>query len=44
MTRTTIQVTKKTRDRLKSIGKMGDTMDSLINRLIDFYLEMRKEK
>ena len=44
MSRTTIQVTKKTHVRLKNIGKMGDTMDRLINRLIDRYLEIELEK
>lgn len=32
---TTIQLTKKTRERLKSIGKKSETYDDIINRLID---------
>jgi len=37
---TTIQVRPETRDRLKDLGKKGDTYDEIINRLIDFWLEM----
>lgn|GEM_PF-1300807 len=37
---TTIQVRPETRDRLKDLGKKGETYDEIINRLIDFWLEM----
>ncbi len=40
---TTIQVRPETRERLKELGKKGDTYDEIINRLIDFWLE-RSEK
>lgn len=33
---TTIQVSKKTRDRLKEIGMKGETYDNIIARLIEF--------
>lgn len=42
MSKTTIQIEDKTRDKLKSIGKMEDTYDSLIERLVRMYEEMRK--
>lgn len=32
---TTIQVKTETRDRLKSIGKKGESYDAIINRLLD---------
>jgi hypothetical protein len=32
---TTLQVKTETRDRLKSIGKKGESYDAIINRLID---------
>lgn len=32
---TTIQVTRETKDRLQSHGKMGDSFDSLINKILD---------
>ena len=32
---TTIPITKKTKERLKKYGKMGETWDSLINRVLD---------
>ena len=36
---TTIQLTKKTRDKLLEVGKKRETYDDLINRLIDFYIK-----
>jgi hypothetical protein len=33
--KTTIVVTKGTRDRLASLGKKDDTFDALINKLLD---------
>ena len=32
---TTLQVKSETRDRLKSIGKKGESYDTIINRLLD---------
>jgi DNA replicative helicase MCM subunit Mcm2 (Cdc46/Mcm family) len=32
--KTTIQITKVTRDKLKNLGKKGDTYDEIINSLI----------
>jgi hypothetical protein len=37
--RTTVELEKKTRDKLKDLGKKGETYDELLNRLIDFYKE-----
>ncbi len=34
MSDTTIPITKKTRDRLKELGRKGETYDQLIRRLI----------
>jgi hypothetical protein len=31
---TTIQLSKETRDRLRNLGKMGETYDDVINRLV----------
>ena len=42
MTKTTIQIENKTRDRLKSIGSMEDTYDSLLEKLIEFYEEAKR--
>ena len=44
MSKTTIQIETKTRDKLKSIGKMEDTYDSLIERLVEFYEDMLKRE
>lgn len=52
MQQTTIQITKQTQERLKNVGLMKDTYDSLINRLIweheilmkiDFFVETQHE-
>lgn len=42
MPRTTISLDTKTRDRLKSLGRKGETYDALLNRLIDHHLETRQ--
>jgi len=39
---TTIQLEMKTRDRLMSIGKKGETYDEIINKLIDQHLKRKK--
>lgn len=39
MTKTTIQIEDKTRDKLRNLGSMEDTYDSLIERLVKFYEE-----
>jgi len=33
--RTSIQIERTTKDRLQKHGKMGDSFDSLINRILD---------
>lgn len=40
---TTIQLQKKTRERLLEIGMKKETYDDLVNRLVDFYLKVKKE-
>lgn len=37
--RTTVPCTPATRDKLKDLGKKGETYDSILNRLIDVYNE-----
>ena len=44
MAKTTIQLEEKTRDRLKKLGAMTDTYDSLIDRLVEFYEDARKKE
>ena len=44
MAKTTIQLEEKTRDRLKRLGAMTDTYDSLIDRLVGFYEDARKKE
>ena len=39
---TTIQPEMKTRDRLMSIGKKGETYDEIINKLIDQHLKRKR--
>ena len=36
---TTIPLTKQTRDRLRQVGRKGETYDQLLNRLIDSFEE-----
>ncbi|MEA3199666.1 MAG: hypothetical protein QOE90_1094 [Thermoplasmata archaeon] len=40
---TTIPLTKATRDRLRSLGKKGETYDELLNRLMDVYVNRTVE-
>jgi predicted CopG family antitoxin len=40
---TTIQLSKQTREKLKEIGKMGETYDDVINRLIKNAKEFEKK-
>lgn len=39
---TTIQLEVKTRDRLMSIGRKGETYDEIINKLVDAHLKRKK--
>jgi len=40
---TTIQISKETRDKLKELGKKGDTYDEIVKRLLKL-AESRTEK
>lgn len=40
---TTIPLTKMTRDRLRTLGKKGETYDELLNRLMDVYVNRTVE-
>lgn len=42
MPRTTISLDAETRDRLKALGRKGETYDELVNRLIDHYLRIEE--
>ena len=42
METTTIQLTKSTQEKLKSVGTMADTYDSLIRRLIEEHERMKR--
>jgi hypothetical protein len=42
MEKTTIQLEKTTAERLRGIGTMGDTYDTVILRLIAEHVEMKK--
>ncbi|MDX1611672.1 MAG: hypothetical protein R3185_04835 [Candidatus Thermoplasmatota archaeon] len=44
MARTTISLQPATRDRLKSLGRKGETYDELINRLIDQFLGIERRR
>lgn len=35
---TTIPLSKRTRDRLRALGRKGETYDDLLNRMIDVYV------
>lgn len=35
---TTIPLSKQTRDRLRALGRKGETYDGLLNRLMDVYV------
>ena len=41
--KTTIAIDEETRDRLKKHGSMGDSFDTVINRVIDAYEERKEE-
>ena len=41
---TTISVLKPTKDRLSELGKHKDNYDTILNRLIDFWIEQHEEK
>jgi predicted DNA-binding protein len=36
---TSIKLRRETRDRLKNLGRKGESYDQIINKLIEFYLE-----
>jgi len=40
---TTIPLTKGTRDRLRALGKKGETYDDLLNRMMDVYVNRTVE-
>jgi hypothetical protein len=40
---TTIPLTKPTRDRLRALGKKGESYDTLLNRLMDVYVNRTVE-
>lgn len=39
MNKTTIQITRETRNELRELGKKGETYDEIIHKLILFYTE-----
>ena len=39
MSKTTIQITRETRNELRELGKKGETYDTIIQKLILFYTE-----
>jgi hypothetical protein len=41
---TTIQLEKKTRDRLMDLGKKGESYDQIINKLVDFWKKRKKRQ
>ena len=43
MSKTTIQIETETRKKLKSLGTMEDTYDTVLEKLIQFYEEARKK-
>ncbi len=40
--KTSIEVSRQTRNRLDAIGKRGETFDDIINRVLDDYKEKKK--
>ena len=40
---TTIPLTKATRDRLRGLGKKGESYDQLLNRMMDVYVNRTVE-
>jgi hypothetical protein len=43
MSLTSIKIQPNTRDRLVDLGKKNESYDTIINKLIDFYQENRKD-
>jgi len=41
---TTIKIQTTTRERLADLGKKSESYDTIINRLIGFYLEHKEDK
>ena len=44
MPKITMKIDQKTRDDLRSLGAMGDSFDSVIRKLIDYYRTTNKKK
>jgi len=42
--KTNIRISKKLTEKLKELGKMGDTYETVIWRLVDFYEKNKGEK
>jgi len=42
MQKTTIQLDKSTAEKLKDLGVMGDTYDTLIQKLMEEYMKMKR--
>ncbi len=40
---TTVKIQTATRDKLADLGKKSESYDTIINRLIDFYLESKEK-
>jgi hypothetical protein len=43
MALTTIKIQTETRERLADLGKKSESYDTILNRLIDYYLEKKKD-
>jgi hypothetical protein len=41
--RVTVAISRQTADRLRRLGRYGDTMDSIIHRILDEYEKIEKE-
>jgi len=44
MALTTIKIQTETRDKLADLGKKSESYDTILNRLIDFYLDNKKKE
>lgn len=44
MALTTIKIQTETRERLADLGKKSESYDTILNRLIDYYLENAEKK
>lgn len=44
MSSTNIRVDVETRDRIAKLGKYGDTADTILKRVLDFYEKEHKDK